>query len=55
MVLSSLKPVVGIYNRYKVIFHVDNDLVEVFDLHADPMGNNNLIKGMPNPTHFTES
>ncbi len=41
------KKSVRIGNRYKIIFHVDSDLVEVFDLRSDPMEKRNLVRGMP--------
>lgn len=40
------KKSVRIDNRYKIIFHVNSDLVEVFDLSSDPMEKRNLVGGM---------
>lgn len=37
------KKCVRIANRYKVIFHVDSDQVEVYDLESDPMERRNLL------------
>ena len=44
------KKSIRIGNRYKVIVHVGGDLIEVFDLEADPHETINLIKGMPDAT-----
>lgn len=41
------KKSVRIGNRCKINFHVDSDLVDVFDLRSDPMENRILVRGMP--------
>jgi arylsulfatase len=39
------KKALRIENRYKVIFHMDSDMVEVYDLLRDPHENVNLVAG----------